>query len=89
MKKHLLLIVTAVVVLPILLGSCSLSVKHSPPTEYSFVRHYILNTDVYEDETGQLYLYKPGMGTFPVWDIVADPPDFIQAQDQTQIVQGD
>ena len=82
-KLHVLL---AVLLLSILLASCSHSAKDNPPDEYEFVKHYILNMDVYVDETsGELYLFKPGMGTFKVWNIVADPPEFIRAQ----IVQGE
>ena len=80
------LLVVVTFALSVLLAKSSLNVKYRPPTEYDFVQHYVLNTDVYVDEaTGQLYLYKPGMGTFRVWNIVEDPPEFIQAQ----IVQGE
>ncbi len=80
-KRLALVVLLTVVSLSLFLGSCSLSEKYRPPAEYKFQKHYILSADVYmDDETGDLYLYKPGMGTVKVWNIVEDPPEFIREQ---------
>ena len=77
MQKVKAVLLVAVLILSLLLVSCSRYEKFHPPVEYMFMRHYILNIDVYEDDNGKMYLYKPGIGTFEVWDITENPPDFI------------